>query len=191
MARKRPSTPSIRARQRRILEYLFSVNKTFKEAAKDFGVTPRQLEKFVTTAPRDIRHTISRSNVSQDLFQQGTPQNLRPKARKQGTRLQRVQYEEAQIQVYRGTPGLPESEVNRRVQIGELIQRLYARRVEPRYLWAEWTREHNMPVSIKAARVLYRNHRMSYQDWINYTAVWQSIYGKDNETAEGYQSVAI
>lgn len=162
---------------------MFSTNKSFKQAAKDFGVTPRQLEKFATSKPKQVRKSFSQNDVSQSLFQAGETKNVRRKARQQGTKLTRVQFEEAQIQVYRGTPGLPESEVNRRVQFGELIQNLYTERQEPRYLWAQWTREHNLPVSYKAAKLLYRNHRISYQDWINYQAVWQSIYGRNEVSA--------
>lgn len=162
---------------------MFSTNKSFKQAARDFGVTPRQLEKFVTTKPKQVRRSFNVNETAQSLFESGEPKKVRQKAKQQGTKLNRVQFEEAQIQVYRGTPGLPESEVNRRVQFGELIQNLYTERQEPRYLWAQWTREHNLPVSYKAAKLLYRNHRISNQDWINYQAVWQSIYGRDTISA--------
>src|ERR1035437_6874331 len=69
MASKRPSKPSIKARQRNIIEGTATRGLTSKQAAKEFGVTLRQYKTF--TGTKNLRANFSRSPAYAKLYRAG------------------------------------------------------------------------------------------------------------------------
>ncbi len=178
------------ARQRTILEYLAATGKTFKQAAKDFGVTPRELEKFALAKPTEKRAQFNRSPTLRKLFYEGERPRLKRYARTQGVTIKRIKFEPAELQVYRTTPGLRESSTNE-LQIGEMIQNLYRppEQVTPQFLWAVYTREHGLPDSINALRLLGRNKRISASEYRDAVTIWGNIYNIGGSKYSYYANV--
>lgn len=179
MAQKRPSYPSIRARQRHLLEYIGSTGRTERQVARDFGVKPQQLRRFTSTKSTEIRKNFGRSPAYEKLYSQGTTKELRQKARSHGERVTFRpvrEYTEPSIQQFRKTPGYSQEFVTRYVQTGEQIQHLYASQITPQYLWAIYTKEQNIPVSIKSINLLRRNGKISAADYNDIVTVWKDIY---------------
>lgn len=187
---KRPSYVSVRARQRTILEYLAATGKTFKQAAKDFGVKPRELEKFALSKPTREREQFNRSPVLRKLYYEAERPRLARYTRTQGTTLRRIKFEPAELQVLRGTPGLRETSTNE-LQIGEMIQNLYRppEQVTPQFLWAVYTREHGIPDSIRTLRLLGRNKRISASEYRDAITVWGNIYNIGGSKYDYYANV--
>ena len=189
MAARRPSTVSIRARQRNILEGMGTADDKYKQAAKRFGVTPRQLKTFVTTPSSKMRSDFNRSPAYRKLY--GTAKSA-PEQRKQVRetfevpRIRRYQYKELQIRNLKKR-GYSERELRNRTQIGEQIQAIYSGRAVSRYKWAGYAREHNLPTSIDTIRLLLRNDRMSDSDYIAAVKAWRAIYNVSDERAEMYE----
>lgn len=186
---RRPSVSQIRARQRRLLEYLASTDKTPRQAAKEFRVTPRQLEQFVSTKTPTVRRNFNRSPVTERLYQAGEEKGLRARAKTQGRRLvvrPLRQVQEPYLQQIRTTPGFDPAYVTRQVQSGEQIQNLYTTKITPQYLWAVYTREHNLPIGIKSIKLLRRNRKISSSEYNELLTVWKDIYNIQQERYESY-----
>src|ERR1035437_9557801 len=75
MASKRPSKPSIKARQRNIIEGTATRGLTSKQAAKEFGVTLRQYNTF--TGTKNLRPNFSRSPAYAKLYREGERKETR------------------------------------------------------------------------------------------------------------------
>lgn len=178
---RRPSYTSIRARQRAILEYQLSTDRYGKKAARDFGVTPRQLEAFTSADPKKLRRAYNQSPGIRQLFHAGAEKNLRAEARQHDKTFKQrplVQYSQRVLQPLRKTPNIDQQVVSKEVQTGERIQYLYTQRVTPQFLWAEYTRKHDLPISAKTIKVLFRNGYIDPDLYDEVTAVWEDIYPK-------------
>lgn len=184
MATKRPSYTSIRARQKNIIEGLGTSDLKYAQAAKRFGVEPRELRKFVTSKPKTLRTNFNRSPTYKKLYEEGTRGEVRETLGVR--RIKRYAFHEKEIQLLKKhtTPYSPE-ESQRRVQIGEMVQRLYVDKDLARYEWAEYTREHNLPTSIQVLTLLFRNNKITGPDYAKALAEWKAIYNvSDNQYAK-------
>lgn len=182
MAAKRPSYPSIRARQRNLLEYQFSTDKTYRQAARELGVKPSEFERFVTANPRSLRQQYNRSKMIRKLYGEGERPDLRKKAKAQGVKLERLRTERG----YRvATQEVPIFERDYQARLGrtqELIAALYERQRGASYDWAVFAAEENIPVSIKVIKLMWRNGEIDSSRYDYIIAVWKTIY--NIETAE-------
>lgn len=185
MANKRPSYRSIRARQRNIIEGLGTTDLRYKEAAKKFNVTPRELQHFVESKPRTLRKNFNRSPVYAKLYNEGARPIVRERLGIK--RITHFKFRPTQIRQYTVTSGLSEYESNRRQQVGQMIRALYVTRFDPKTAWAAWTREHNLPQSIKVIRLLHRNNKITDGIYAEALVEWQDIYpGIGDDTWASY-----
>ncbi len=185
MANKRPAYRSIRVRQRNIIEGLGTSDLRYKEAAKKFNVTPRELQHFVETKPQTLKKNFNRSPVYAKLYNEGSRPAVRERLELKS--IIRFKFKPTQIRQYTVTGGLSEYESNRRRQIGEMIRALYVRRYDPTTAWAAWTREHYLPQSIKVIRLLHRNDKISDDLYARALMEWQDIYpGISDSTWSSY-----
>lgn len=171
---KRPSYVSIRARQRNIIEGLGAPNKqNYAKAAKRFGVTPRELKKFTETKPKKLRKNFNRSPTYNELYTKGS----RPEVRQAlgVKRIQRYRYREQEIKDLKVMQLSPE-EVRKRTLVGEAIQNLYTSREHPRYEWARYASENDIPTSIDAIRLLHRNNKINDDEYADAITTWRDIY---------------
>jgi len=190
MAKSRPSYPQIRARQRNILEYQFYTKKSNKDVAKHFGVSPRQLDSFLSTKPKDVRRNYSRSNVAQKLYYAGDDKGLHTASVKGAhdmglryTRLGAREVTPAQIQVVK-TPGMNTEYQASSVIMRERIQFLYTSYTTPSQCWAQYVSRNNIPRSIKALKLLARNRRLDYDEFETHVSVWRNCYYGDSMQGE-------
>lgn len=190
---KRPSKVSLRARQKNILEGLGTTDFKYAEAAKKFGVTPRQLKRFVETKPQDLRRNFNRSPAYEKLYgaaSSSTEQRKEVRERLGVSRIKRYKYRERDIQNLK-TLRLSEKELRNRTQIGEQLQNLYTKAVHARYDWASYTREHNLPRSIEAIKLLHRNNQISDDEYLTTIKVWRDIYTVSAARFERYADDVI
>ncbi len=188
MAAKRPSTPQIRARKVKLIKYLGTTRKTDAQVANEFGVTTSQLRKFLRQNPKQARREFNRSPSLRKLYQEvGAP---KPRYRAgqrieqvRGVRLVQFQYKPRDLRVIRSTPGLAENERDRRLEIGNLLQRHYSLQARPEYEWAEYARIHHIPVSMNALKILKRNNRISDSEYDEIITTWRQIYNINEQAA--------
>jgi hypothetical protein len=195
MAQKRPSYKSIRARQRNILEGLGTSDLKYAQAAKRFGVTPRELKRFVETKPRTLRTNFNRSPANRKLYGATRADVQRREVRENLgiKKIKRYKYRPSQLADIRNPKVLKMSEAERRnrTQIGEQIQNLYTRRVFAAYDWASYTREHNLPASITAMNLLHRNNKISDDDYMEAIQVWRNLYNISDARYYGMLDAAM
>lgn len=174
---KRPSYKSIRARQRNIIEGLGTSDLKYAQAADRFGVTPRELRRFVTTKPKDLRKNFNRSPANTKLYGASTAAKQRKEVRESlgVSKVKRYKFREQEIRDLKVLK-LKEPELRNRTQIGELVQNLYTSKIHARYDWASYAREHDIPTSIDAVKLLHRNNRISDSEYTDAVQTWRDIY---------------
>jgi hypothetical protein len=188
MPKKRPSVTQISARQRRIVEYIGSGQKSWKQAAKDFGVTPRELKQFaVYKSRKQLKQQYNRSPTIRKLYQEAETKPLRQKARSKGFTLRRFEYRRAALEQYRITPQFPATERSFRVNTGELIRNIYRRDREASKSvvqqalgaleWATYTRDMHLPVSIRTINDLHDAGELDDDEYEDAVKVWKDVYG--------------
>lgn len=165
---KRPSYVSIRRRQRNIIEGMGTRDIKYKQAAKELGVTQSELRKFLETKPTVLRRNFNRSPVYTKLYKEGQRAETR---RLLGVkRIREYPFLESVIREPR-IQRKPED-----AQIGRMIQRLYyINNIGPQN-WSTYTREHNLPNSIKAIKLLYRNNRITRDQYTSILKEWRNDY---------------
>jgi hypothetical protein len=159
-----------------------TTNKTEAQTAKEFGVPKAQLRKFITQDAKKSRRSFNQSPSTRKLFAEiGAPKPRYKGGQRietvRGTRIIQFDARPATLDQIRRTPGLSESERSRRLQVGNLIQRHYTFQDRPEYHWAEFTREHKLPTSINALKILRRNDRIPDAYWNQALKAWKDIYG--------------
>ena len=195
MAGRRPTTPSIRRRQRNILEGIATryedkpSDEAFRLAAEEFGVTPQQLRKATLEyKPEKFRREYNRQSSLRKLYEEGdrneVARTLELKPRRRGTRpgefrsgIRKLPTQESSIRNL--------SDAKRR-QYAELVSRLYGTEEVPRQLWASWTAAHGLPVSMDVMKLLYDNNYISKRQYNNAFSHWRSIYGVEDAWAAKY-----
>ena len=70
---KRPSASSTRARQRQVSRYVFSTDVS--TTARHFGVSPEQVEKFISTNPKKLKGRLNRSPAYKRMYS-ADPKNI-------------------------------------------------------------------------------------------------------------------
>jgi hypothetical protein len=190
VAQRRPSYKSIRARQRNILEGLGTSDLKYAQAAKRFGVTPRELKRFVETKPRKLRTNFNRSPANAKLYgaSKATVQRREVRETLGVKRIRKYKIRESQIQDIKNVKvsGLSQTEIRNRYQIGEQIQNLYTSREHARYDWASYTREHDLPTSMDTIKLLHRNDKISDDEYMDAVTMWRDIYNITNARYETY-----
>lgn len=179
---KRPTTAQIRARQRNIIEGLNSRNLSDRQAAKQLGIEPRQLTKFLDTKPAQIRQQYNRSPAYRKLYGAGERHEIR---RELGLRhlAPRVQY--ISQYEYRTIPGLRQTpEATQVIQTSERIRNLYLPQgyQSARVIWAQYTRTHHLPVSARSIRNMYRSGEITPAEFNDIMTTWQDIYNTQNQS---------
>ncbi len=172
MASKRPSYVSIRARQRNILEGMEERGLNKKQAAKEFGVTRRQLETFIETKPKGVRTKFNRSPAYAKLYREGERKETR---RVLGVKsIHRVEFRE---NIIRPFSKLTEPKAISKQQTGRMIQRLYYTNNIQSQQWAAYTRESGLPLNMDAIRLLHRNGKISDANYNAAVTNWGQMYG--------------
>jgi hypothetical protein len=172
MASKRPSSPSIKARQRNIIEGMATRDLTYTQAAKEFGVTRRQLKKFTTT--KNLRSNYNRSPAYAKLYREGERKETRKVL---GVRsIMRSDYKHLPITNTGQTP----KEV-RREQVKVMVRYLYYKNGHDRAEWAMYAREHHIPSSIDSIVILHKNDRIDDAKFGSILTNWAQIYNISNE----------
>jgi hypothetical protein len=167
MASKRPSKVSIKARQRNIIEGMATRDLTYKQAAKEFGVTRQQLKKFVGT--KNLRSNYNRSPAYAKLYREGERKETRKVLGV--SRITRYKYKQLPI------TNTDQSEKQlRQEQVKVAIRYLYYKNGQDRAQWANYAREHNIPSSIDSIVVLHNNDRIDDTKFGQIIASWAQIY---------------
>jgi hypothetical protein len=179
MANKRPTKAQIRARQTNILEGMAVTNNSFREMAKQLGVTPLQLRTFVAERkPAQIREQYNRSPTYRKLYDVGERKSV---TRKIGHALppKRIDATFRELERVRTNPLYSEDERRYRYQIGQMINNLNVRgsMQTPSSMWAEYCWDNNIPTSVKSIKLLYRNHRIDPEAYERHLTVWEAVYG--------------
>lgn len=184
MAKNRPSYPSIRRRQRNIIEGIGTRDIKYTQAAREFGVTTEQLNHFLDTRPQKLRKSYNRSTANAKLFELGERGQTRKVL---GVRRIRV-YEFREEVLQAKKRGTVEKYPNQ-LQIGRQVQRLYYRNDQGRQDWSLYTREEDLPNSINTIRFLYHQGRIDSRRYAKILTVWKQDY-KDmsNANFEQYAS---
>jgi hypothetical protein len=173
MANKRPSYLSIRRRQRNIIEGMGTRDIKYAQAAREFGVTRAELRKFTETKPDVLRRQYNRSPVMRKLYAEGERKEAR---RVLGVkRIRRYQFEE-QVLTEPRLLKYPNEK-----QIGRIIQKLYYQNNIGAQNWSTYTYENNLPNSIKAIRLLWRNDKISDSRYKIILGVWRDSYPSGND----------
>ena len=185
---KRPSYVSIRARQKNILEGIGTAGLNYKQAARRFGVKPRELKRFVETKPRDLRQNFNRSPAYKKLYGTGTAAEQRKTVRQTvGVyKVKRYKYRVSQIEELKSLKLTPK-ELRNRTAIGNLVQNLYSQREYEKYDWASYTYNHDLPRSIDSIRTMHRNNKLSNDRYRDILVAWRDAYpGMTNTTFSVY-----
>jgi hypothetical protein len=168
MASKRPSSPSIKARQRNIIEGMATRDLTYTQAAKEFGVTRRQLKKFTTT--KNLRSNYNRSPAYAKLYREGERKETRKVL---GVRtIRRYDYQHLPV-----TNTAQKDQQLRDEQVKVQIRYLYYKNGHDKAEWANYAREHHIPSSIDAIVVLHNNDRIDDTKFGQVLTSWAQIYG--------------
>lgn len=178
MASKRPSKPSIKARQRNIIEGMATRDLTYTQAAKEFGVTRQQLKKFVST--KNLRANYNRSPAYSKLYREGERKETRKVLGV--SRITRYDYQHLPITNKEQTEKQLKQE-----QIKIAIRYLYYKNGQDRAQWANYAREHHIPSSIDSIMVLHKNDRIDDTQFGQILASWAQIY---NVSDKRYNAVA-
>ncbi len=173
MAQKRPSFVSIRRRQRNIIEGMGTRDLKFGETAKQFGVTPHDLEHFLTTRPKTLRKSFNRNPANVRLWQTGDRKEVRKAL---GVSRIRV-YEHDETEITSRARKLTDADL----QIGRMIQRVYIKNNEDAQQWSIYTREHDLPNSILHLRLLYHNGRITRAEYRAALRAWKAKYGVSDD----------
>ena len=172
MPNRRPSYLSIRRRQRNIIEGIGTRDIRIAQAAKEFGVTQRELRKFIETKPDKLRKSYNRSPALRKLYAEGERKETR---RVLGVpRIRRYAFEEQVLQ----EPRLLRYPNER--QIGRMVQRLYYMNNIGPQNWSEYTYSNNLPNSIKAIRLLWRNGKITDSRYKTILGIWRDDYPSAN-----------
>lgn len=186
--KQRPSYPSVLVRQRNIIEGIGTSNLKYAQAAKQFGVTRREFKRFVESSPQSLHKNFNRSPSYRKLYEKGTRSEVRTTLSLK--RIRHYAYTEREIALLKFDTSLTPEELNRQKQIGRMIQRIYVlddiKKPFARYEWAVFTREHNLPLSIKAIRLLHRNGKISDRRYFFILEVWKHLYPITESVAELY-----
>jgi hypothetical protein len=166
---KRPSYVSIRRRQRNIVEGMGTGNLKYAEAAKKLGVTQGELRRFLETKPRELHKNFNRTATYNKLFEKGSRGNVR-----QSFDLKRITKYEVREEILRDPVRQGHKNVN--VQIGRMLQTYYYQNGFKGIQWSIDTREHDLPNSIKAIRVLFKNGRISKSEYVRAVTKWNQLY---------------
>ena len=180
---RRPSYPSIRRRQRNIIEGMGTHDLKYAEAAKRLGVTRHELVQFLESKPKVVRARYNRSPSSRKLFEEGERHNVKQEFGLPFVRRyeHRAKYLEA-VKVHLKHPNSK--------QIGRMIARYYYKDTEKfRAIlkWTIYTREHNLPLSIKAIKFLARNGKIDEDTYTEILEKWQELYRINSTVYESYQ----
>jgi len=178
MAAKRPSYVSIRARQRRILDYQLSTGKKDKETAKEFGVTTAQLRKFVESDPKKLRRSYNRSPNTKKLYSEGQEKEVRKMVRKE-----HVPYQRTTVKVsYPKLASLTEEkELEDYYHTASRVEYLYAWEVSPSmaksHQWEIYTSRLDLPISIDSINAMHDRGDIDDAAYDRIISRWRAIYG--------------
>lgn len=177
MAQKRPSTVSIRKRQRNIVEGMGTVpHMKYADAAKRLGVTPAQLRSFLDRTPT-TRRNFNRSPAYRKLYEAGERKSV---AQSFGVkRVNRYPHKAAEIRDLAAKQekypkmgyGHPDSK-----QVSHLLIKYYYPNGHEETAWATWTREHDLPISINAIRDLRKNDEITANQYHSALVTWRETY---------------
>ena len=164
-----------------------TTGKTEAQTAREFGVSKGQLKRFITQDPKAARRSYNQSPAQRKLYEEISKSKTRyvrgPDKRVEklhGVKLIQFDARPRVLDQIRRTPGLSEDERARRLQIGTLIQKHYTFTDRPEYHWAEYAREHHIPSSINAIKILYRNGRIDDDEYKEIAQTWKDVYNIDD-----------
>jgi len=184
VAEKRPSYVSIRARQKNIIEGLGTSDLKYAQAAKRFGVEPRELKKFIETKPKNLRRNFNRSDAYRKLYTEGSRAEVRENLGVRRIKHYAIRKEDVEAIV--SSRRYIYTETENRVKIGKMLQQLYYRGEQPQAEWAAYTREHDLPTSINVLRLLYQNDRLDGPTYKNAIREWQAVYNISDNIYDRY-----
>jgi hypothetical protein len=181
MASKRPSSPSIKARQRNIIEGMATRDITRTQAAKEFGVTRQQLSKFIGT--KNLRSNYNRSPAYAKLYREGERKETRKVL---GVKtITRYKYKNIPHPNETYTPKQLKAQ-----QVDRMIQYLYYKNGHDKAEWANYAREHHIPSSIDVIVKLHKEGKIDDQKFGNTLTNWAQIYNVTNERFDQVEASA-
>ena len=169
MASKRPSYPSIRARQRNILEGIGTGDLKYNQAAQRLGVTPTELRKFLDTKSPIVRRNFNRSPAYRKLYAEGERSKTREALGLK--RIRRYEFKRSAVDRPQAMQKYPNSK-----QIGALIQRYYYKNGIEKIEWAAWTAEHNLPTSMDAIKQMRAEGKITESEYRSAVKSWRDHY---------------
>ena len=181
MASKRPSSPSIKARQRNIIEGMATRDLTYTQAAKEFGVTRQQIKRFTST--KNLRSNYNRSPAYAKLYREGERKETRKVL---GVRtIMRSDYKHLPI-----TNTDQTAKEIRREQVKVMVRYLYYKNGQDKMEWSRYAREHNIPSSIDSIAVLHKNNKIDDMKFNQILTNWAEIYNITNKRFDQVEAMA-
>lgn len=184
---KRPSVSSTRARQRDVVRYVYSTNLSV--ASRHYGVSPKQLDRFISTEPKRLKGRISRSPAYTALYRSDAKQiarahDIRLVPRLSGTQVHRMEQ-----------PGVTISEKNRAAV--DLYRATRVRVYRKSKTTGKVTYGKPNPVNsttilrqagyqgystIASVEAGYRSGQLSREDVTTILDLWRQLYGNKSRT---------
>lgn len=130
--------------------------------------------KFRSTKSKDLRKVFNRSPALRKLYAEGSRSEVRKNLGV--SRIKRYAIRKEEVKAIVSSRRYNPVETENRVQIGKMLQNLYYKGEQAQAEWASYTREHNLPTSIKTLRLLYHNDKVSGPTYANALTEWKAIY---------------
>lgn len=177
---KRPTTRQIDSRIKRLERYQRATGKSDKEIAKELGIETSQVRRF-KESPGTQRRGWSQAKASQKLYQFVGPPTGKGSSKVQGVRLLKAYTpKQRQAPVIRA---LSVSERDR-IERSELVIERYTIRAsdeqieyERKLAWAEYTADHDLPISWRDIQDMYNNGEIDEDDYNDALDALKQIYG--------------
>lgn len=147
---------------------------SYAQTAKELGVSKQELRTFLETRYRGKKPGERRPYLNKKLYDLGERKQVREKLGV--TRIRTYEFRENVLLEKRRRPRYQ----NER-SIGRMVQRLYYVNDQGRQNWSVYTREHGLPTSITAIRVLYHNDKISDSQYARILSVWRKSYPMSDE----------
>ena len=145
----------------------------FGETARQFGVTPHDLEHFVTTRPQKLRKSFNRNPANTKLWAAGKRAEVR-----QTLGIKRIRvYEHDESELVSKARKINDADI----QVGRMVQRVYVENHKQAQDWSIYTREHDLPNSALALRLLYHNDRITKREYFRAMRAWKAKYGLSDD----------
>ena len=190
MAKRRPTTPQIRARAVKIVKYQLTTGKTDAQVAKDLGIKSSTVRTLKAGNFKRIRRSYNRSTDYQKAYSAAGNVRGAGATRVNEIRLIRTPTTRRQ-RTYERARNITISERDREIRAATYIERYYVSPENTRESsdlaqasnWADWTSDYQLesgatlPTSIADIREMYEEGLINDEEYSEIVDEWKAMYG--------------